>query len=264
MSQTFKYLVYDIESIINKPLLNRVLFSGKGLSDEDAYQEHLKELATEGRDFVNPAYHRPVSLAAIAVGEDYTISRIGLLGEEPKTAASITREFWKVYNQNKPILVDFNGHGYDVRLMELWAFQLGVQIHGRHFAKFGTRYRFADEQHLDLHDFLTNNGAIRYRGGLDLFAKLLGKPGKMETKGDMVQELHDKGEQFKIDDYCLGDAMDTYFVFLRTRVIKGDISLNEEKERVLQAKEMMIQKQKDEGYFKLYLENFQDWVPDEN
>lgn len=264
MAESFKYLVYDLESVTHKRLLNKVLYSGDGLSDEAAYQKHLAELAQEGRDFVNPAFHTPISIAAVAVAEDLSISKINLLGGEKPNPQSIVRHFWEIYNKQRPILVDFNGKGFDLRLLELWAFQLGITLHARHFSKFGTRYRFADDQHLDLHEFLTNNGAIRYRGGLDLFAKLLGKPGKLSTKGEMVQALYDQGEQFKIDDYCFCDTMDTYFIFLRTRVMVGELNLEREQELVEAAKKKIEEKFAQEKYFESYLENFGTWVPQGN
>lgn len=248
----FKYLVYDIESITNKPLLNRVLYPGENLSDDEAYLKHMAELAEEDRDFVNPAFHQPISIAAVAVADDFSISKIGLLGGEDRSTENIVRDFWDIYNKQRPILVDYNGKGYDLRLLELWAYQLGIALHKRHFDKFGTRYRFSEDNHIDLHEFMSNNGAIRWRGGLDLFAKLIGKPGKMDTKGEMVQELYDNGDQFRIDDYCLCDVMDTYFVFLRTRVMRGELTLKEEKDLVAEAMGAMEEKEIEGDYFKTY------------
>ena len=49
-------------------------------------------------------------------------------------------------------------------------------------------------------------------------AQLIGKPGKLQTRGSQVQELWEAGEHVRIDDYCACDALDTYFVFLRLRV----------------------------------------------
>lgn len=261
MSSSFKYLVYDIESVINKQLLNKVLYPGEGLTDEAAYQKHVAELLAKDPDrtFINPSFHRPVTIAAMAVKEDYSIAKINLLGEVPRTTRKIVEHFWQIYNDHRPCLVDFFGRGYDLRLMELWAYQLGLAIHRDHFKQFGTRYRFSEKDHIDLQDFLTNYGAVRLKG-LDLFAKLLGKPGKMETSGDQVQALFEAGEQFKIDDYCLSDVMDTYFVFLRTRVMMGDLTLEKEHALVAAAKKVMEEKREKEGYFKNYLDNFGEWV----
>lgn len=262
-----QYLVYDIESVVDKDLLNRVQFAGEGLSDEDAYKRHVAEISKNGGStFVNAAYHIPVCLAALAVAKDFSLSKIGLLGEGKRTPGAIVRHFWDTYNQmlerdNGFTLVDFNGRGYDVRLMELWAYRQGISIHYKHFDKFGVRYRFSDDKQLDLHEALTNNLAIKYQGGLNLFAKLLGKPGKMETKGDMVQELFERGEIVRIEDYCLGDAMDTYFVLLRWQVVKGRLTLAREQELVAKALSAAAQYAEQTGYLKAYLERVKAWEP---
>lgn len=248
------YLVYDIESIVDKKLLNEILHAGENLSDDEVYkQEVAKVLEEKGNTFLNPSFHVPVCLAAIAVDKDLQPLKIGLLGE--KTPATIVKHFWDMYNRFNFIPVDFNGRGYDMRLLELWAFREGITIHYKHFDKFGTRYRYSDDKHLDLHEALTNNLAIKLQGGLNYFAKLLNKPGKMGVKGDMVQELYDKGEMFRIEDYCLGDALDTYFVFLRWMVVRGRITLQKEKELT----ENMIRIARDHsektGYLKEYLQH---------
>ena len=258
-----KYMVYDIESIVDRKLLNRIAYAGEGLTDDEAYQKHVDHLMeTRGSNFVNAVYHIPVCLAALAVNKDYSLQKIGLLGgDDKRTPGSITSHFWDVYNSKSPVLVDFNGSGYDVRLMELWAYRQGISVKGEHFAKFGARYRFADDKHLDLQDALNNNGSIRYTGGLNLFSKLLGKPGKMETKGDMVEELYAQGKMFEIEDYCLGDTLDTYFVFLRWMVVKGQLNLNKEQRLVEGALDSVRNYSKETGYLKKYLENCQEWQP---
>lgn len=262
MNEKFKYLIYDIESVVNKKLLNKVLYPGLGYTDEQAYDAQLLELSPDKKGFINPSFHRPICLAAVAVAPDLSITKIGLLGGDTtkaRTTGNIVRGFWDIYNNKEPVLVDFNGKGFDLRLLELWAFQLGIKIHPRHFANFGTRYRFAEAKHLDLQEFMSNYGAIRYKGGLNLLSKMLGKPGKMDTKGDMVEELFNAKEFFTIDDYCLSDAMDTYFVFLRTRVVTGEITLDREKSLVDAAVVEMEKMSKADGYFKRYLENFGEW-----
>ncbi|MCE9625382.1 MAG: 3'-5' exonuclease [Deltaproteobacteria bacterium] len=259
MSSQFRYLVYDIETCIDKALLNKVLYAGQGLTDQQAYEAQVAERLTEGSTFINPSFHVPVCIAAIGLNPDFEILKIGLLGKEPKGPRGLAEHFWETYNQNRPVLIDFNGKGFDLRVLELWAFRLGITIRESHYDKFGPRYRFNEEHHLDLHEFLTNYGAIRWKGGLNLFSKILGKPGKMDTKGDMVQELFEAGDLFRIEDYCLGDAMDTYFVFLRTRVLRGVLDLGRERLLVEAAKEAMEKRRAEEGYFTHYLEAFTFW-----
>ena len=97
-------------------------------------------------------------------------------------------------------------------------------------------------------------------GGLNLCAQLLGKPGKMDTKGFMVQDLWERGERERIDDYCMCDALDTYFVFLRTRVLAGVIALERERELVERAR-AWIERAAADGNLALveYLNRFEFW-----
>ena len=60
---------------------------------------------------------------------------------------------------------------FDLPLLEIAAFRYGIAAP----AILGKR---SDDWHLDLMAWLTNSGAIRLSGGLNLLAKLLGKPGK--------------------------------------------------------------------------------------
>ncbi|OVE81020.1 hypothetical protein BVY03_05010 [bacterium K02(2017)] len=259
---SLQYLVYDIESVVDKSLLNQVLYNGEGLSDEEAYDKHVAKLMEErGNNFVNPSFHIPVCLAVAAVDKDLTIQKLGLLGEGERTTGNIVKHFWDMYNRGNFVLVDFNGRGYDLRLMEFWAFRQGIPIHYKHFDKFGVRYRYSDDKHLDLQEVLSNNMSIRYQGGLNLLAKLLGKPGKMETKGEMVQTLYEDGKLDAIEDYCLGDVMDTYFVFLRWKVIRGHISLEQEQVLVEKAIEKAKSHGKETGQLIKYVENCKKWEP---
>lgn len=263
MSQTLRYLIYDIETVTDKNLLQKVLYPELEGDAEAAYQKHLAELAVEGRDFINPSFHRPITIAVAAVNAEFEISKIGLLGKDRKGTRGLVEHFWDTYNQARPVLVDFNGKGFDLRVLEYWAFRLGLTIGSFHFGRNGPRYRFSDDVHLDLHEFLTNYGAIRLKGGLNLFSKILGKPGKMETQGHMVQNLFDEGKIFQIEDYCLSDTMDTYFVFLRTLVMRGVIDLDRERNLVEAAVKNMESYREKEGYFKNYLENFNFWDPEQ-
>lgn len=256
------YLVYDIESIVDKKLLNEILFSGEGLSDEQAYQKEVaKVLEEKGNTFVNPSFHVPICLAALALDKNFSLLKIGLLGGEKKTPGSIVKHFWEMYNESGFVPVDFNGRGYDMRLLELWAYRQGITIHYKHFDKFGVRYRYADDKHLDLLEVLTNNFSIRLQGGLDYFAKLLGKPGKMGTKGDMIEGLYQRRDLFRIEDYCLGDAFDTYYVFLRWMVVRGKISLEDEQGLVKKSLQMMQEFSDKTGYLKKYQQNIKEWKP---
>src|SRR5438105_3390986 len=71
-------------------------------------------------------------------------------------------------------LVSFNGRCFDLPLLEMAAFRYGCTA--REYYQSRNRYGGG---HIDVMDWLSNFGALRVNGGLDVLAKLLGKPGKM-------------------------------------------------------------------------------------
>jgi hypothetical protein len=114
--------------------------------------------------------------------------------------------------------------------------------------------------HLDLHDLLTNFGATRFSGGLNLAANLLGKPGKMDVQGHMVQELYDEDREAEIADYCRCDVLDTYFVFLRANVLLGEISLQREQQLIAETRQWLEEQQATRPVYAAYLQNWGDWT----
>ena len=91
-------------------------------------------------------------------------------------------------------------------------------------------------------------------GGLNLLAKLLGKPGKMDVDGEQVYAMHQAGRWREINEYCMFDTLDTYFVFLRTRVLRGDISLPDEQGLVAAGKAWIRDKSVELPALRTYLE----------
>jgi predicted PolB exonuclease-like 3'-5' exonuclease len=107
---------------------------------------------------------------------------------------------------------------------------------------------------------MTNFGACRMAGGLDLLAKLLGKPGKtMGLKGEEVYQYYLDGKHQEINDYCLCDTLDTYFVFLRTRILTGDISPEHETELVTKAREYLEGKVAEFPILRKYLDGWTEF-----
>ena len=233
-----KYLVFDIESVADGPLVSRLRYAADELSPEKAIARYRGELQAEtGKDFIPYTFQVPVSLVIAKVGKDLALQDLVALDEEESRPHEIARRFWEGWRRYKrPRLVSFNGRGFDIPLLELCAFRYGIQIpdwfaeEARNFDQ--PRYRYNTQAHFDLHEWLTNSGASRFAGGLSLAANLIGKPGKMDVAGHMVQDLWDAGKKAEIHDYCRGDVLDTYFVFLRSRVVAGDITLEREQELI--------------------------------
>jgi predicted PolB exonuclease-like 3'-5' exonuclease len=260
------FLVMDTESVPDGQLLSRVKFPGESLSPEEAIsraQSEARERSATGSDFLPVTFQYPVAACVLRVGSDYALQALTCLDAPQFRPRKIVEAFWtgvasyQTKYRRKIRLVTFNGRGFDLPLLELAAFRYGLS--GKDHFSFD-RKRF-DGWHLDLMEWLTNFGAYRLVGGLNLLSKLLGKPGKMEMQGDMVYEMHKAGKSQEINDYCMFDTLDSFFVFLRTRVLMGELTLEQEQQAVLRAKGWLTSKIPEFPALQQYLENWGDWEP---
>jgi predicted PolB exonuclease-like 3'-5' exonuclease len=85
------------------------------------------------------------------------------------------------------------------------------------------RQRYAADWHLDLADALSEYGASR-RISLDLAARLVGAPGKLDTSGADVAQLHAEGRIEDIRAYCVTDVLSTSLVWLSWLRLEGRIT----------------------------------------
>jgi len=263
---TLRYLAFDIESVADGELVSRLRYPGEGLDPKAAVQRYRAELLERfDSDFVPYTFQVPVSIAVAKIAADYRLLDVVVLDEPLYRPHVLTEHFWRGWERyRRPTLISFNGRSFDLPLMELAAFRYGVSVPGwfnvnaKSFEQF--RNRFNLDAHIDLQELLTNFGSSRFTGGLNLAANLIGKPGKMDVQGHMVQDMFDAGQLAEINDYCRCDLLDTYFVFLRTRVLFGDISLDQEQGLIAEAKTWLIGKAAGCRAFQLYLERWGDWT----
>lgn len=257
------HLVFDVESVADGELISKVRYPGADMSPEDAiatYQDELME--ARGTTFIPHTFQIPVAVVIAKVAANLKLIDIVSLDEPEFQPHVITEKFWRGWETYQyPQWVTFNGRTFDIPLMELAAFRYGVSA-AKWFRSDGyktPRNRYNSDAHLDLQDLLMNYGAARCNGGLNLIAQLLGKPGKMGLTGDQVQQQHDEGNSMAISDYCRCDVLDTYFVFLRTKVLTGKITLAQEGKLVQAAREWISERADDCEAYGSYLENWDDW-----
>ncbi|MCL2743273.1 MAG: 3'-5' exonuclease [Planctomycetaceae bacterium] len=272
MTDSPAYLVFDIESVADAQLISKVHFAGK-VPPENAIREYRDELLkrTNGdSDFIPYTFQIPVSVVIGKVSDKYELLDIVAIDEPQYRSHEICAKFWRGWKKYKqPTLVSFNGRGFDIPMLELAAFRYGIPIPDWFAANSKTfeqpRNRFNMKSHIDLFDILTNFGAARFNGGLNLAANLLGKPGKMNMQGFMVQDIYDgnpddRSEALKqINDYCRCDVLDTYFVFLRTMMLTGNLPLGEEHNLVQKTKDWISSQTEKFPVYSQYLEHWGDW-----
>lgn len=253
--------MFDIETIPDGELLSRVRYPGEDLTPEQAVQraqEEERQRSNGGSDFLPLSYQIPVAVCMAPIGADFRLQGLHSLDEPNYRTAVMVQTFWKLINHHgQAKLVTFNGRCFDLPVMELAAFRYGLNASG----SFGEARKRFGERHIDLLELLTNHGAVRLAGGLDLLSKLLGKPGKVETKGNQVYDLYRRGCLAEINAYCCFDVLDTYFVFLRSRVLVGALTLEAEQTIVRETKHWLEEEASKRPALRPYLAAWGDWKP---
>ncbi len=264
--EKIKYLVFDIESIADGELISTSRYPGEGLTPSEAIRKFQQELlARSGSDFIPHTYHLPVAVVIAKIREDLSLAEIVSLDQPLHRPHVIAKHFWTGWEAyQRPTFVTFNGRGFDLPLMELCAYRFGISVPAwfnmfeRTYQQNRNRYNLA--AHMDLHEVLTNFGGTWFRGGLNLAAMMLNKPGKMDVQGDMVQRLYEAGKLTEISDYCRCDVLDTYFVFLRLALLMGHIDLEHEATLTGQVKSMLEEQAEEIAAYKQYLSHWKDWT----
>lgn len=259
------YLIFDVEAVADGDLIARVRYPTEELTAEEAIAKYRAELIEKtGKDVIPPTFMLPISVAVAKVGPDFRLGDVTVLDPPAYRPWEITRRFWQGWRHyGRPVFVTFNGRGYDMPVMELAAFRYGLgladwfNVEARSFEQSRNRYNI--DRHIDLMDLFSNFGATRMVGGLNLLANLIGKPGKTGIDGSKVQDMHDAGELAQINDYCRCDVLDTYYVFLRSRVLLGRLPLEEEQQIVDESQEWLETEAADSPAFSHYLQHWGDW-----
>lgn len=260
-----RFLLFDVESVADGDLITKTRYPGENCSAEDAVARFRQELLTSsGRDFIPYTFHVPIAVVVAKLRADYSLIDIVSLDQPSHRPHVIAKHFWagwEMYHQ--PTWVTFNGRTFDLPLMEHAAFRFGISVprwfNLEHRTYEQNRNRYNLNAHIDLQEVLTNYGSTWFRGGLNLAATLLGKPGKMNVQGDMVYDLYLAGRIHEINEYCRCDVLDTYFVLLRTAVLMGKLSLADEQARVAATKDFLTAQADQHPAYQQYLEQWGDW-----
>jgi predicted PolB exonuclease-like 3'-5' exonuclease len=221
-------LAFDIETVPDVET-GRWLYNLDGLSDADV----ARVLATKRREqtgdseFLRHHLHRIVAIAAVLRHGDNV--RVWSLGETTSDEAELIRRFFDGIERYTPTLVTWNGGGFDLPVLHYRALKHGVAA-PRYWEtgaddqsfRFNNYLNRFHERHTDLMDVLSNYQA-RAVAPLDEIAVMLGLPGKMGISGADVWDKYLAGRVEEIRDYCETDALNTYLVYLRFELLRGNL-----------------------------------------
>ena len=216
-----RFVTLDLETVADEALVSAV----DGQPDRP-YAEQLRRVLADRRartggrsDFLPLPYHRPVAACLLEAVEDGGVVRVADVvswtdrrGDE----AEFLARTWDLLSGSA--LVTFHGMGFDVPVLELRSLKHGVAMPGR----LGAR-RAAIAEHFDLKEILSSQGAAG-AAPLDLYAKLVGLPGKEDVAGADVQALYAEGALDRIAAYCMTDVVQTFLLFLRHRLVDGSLT----------------------------------------
>ena len=194
------YLVLDIETVLDPEL-------------------PIAE-SSEAERLPAPPHHRIVVIGVLLMGADYTVRRLGVVGDG-KEEPGILNDFAQFIEERRPCLVTYNGRGFDMPVIANRCFRHGITLH-YYYAARDVRYRFSPDGHLDLMDYLADFGAAK-PSRLDVVAKLCGMPGKVGVAGKDVGPMVHAGRLSEVRDYCLCDVVQTAAVFLRVQLLRGEL-----------------------------------------
>jgi len=221
------FAIFDIETRIDKALIQSVMYPHEDVTEEEAYQrfrQQIREERDSRSDFLPIAFHVPISIVVGNVTGDHALTAVEVLCAQDYSEEGIVCEFWRRVEIFPGTLVSFNGRAFDLPVLEMQALRYGCQAPRYFNEKYGHRYRYSEERHYDLFDFLSNVGVHRIRGGFNLLARLIGLPGKTWVDGSMIQGLWEAGQLSMIHTYCRQDVIQTYGLFLRIELMRGRLT----------------------------------------
>ena len=235
-------LVFDIESVPDIAGLRRARGVPSGVSDA-AVLDWFSQMrrAQTGSDFLPLQYQRIVAIAC-ALREN-AVFKIASVGTVDDTEPELIRRFFDLIDKHTPQLVSWNGGGFDLPVLNYRAL-----IHGVTAAKFwdwgddDREFRYNNylaryhTRHLDLMDVLAMYQP-RAAAGLDAMARLCGFPGKLGMDGGAVNASILAGQHEAVRRYCETDVMNTYLIYLRFRLLRGEQAAGEYAKEVSLARE---------------------------
>jgi predicted PolB exonuclease-like 3'-5' exonuclease len=233
-----RFLTLDLETVPDEDLVAAVAgVPGRPYAEQLGRVVAERRARTGGRsDFLPLPYHRPVAACSLEACEDggvVTVTDLSAWTDRagPGDERAFLERFWE--RAAEATLVTFHGRGFDLPVLELRSLKHALPI--------GLPTRTATEPaegHIDVKEVLTGRGAAQ-AAPLDLYAKLVGLPGKEEVVGADVQKLYAAGDLDRIAAYCMTDVVQTFLLFLRSRLLDGSLTADGYAESAAAAREAL-------------------------
>jgi len=221
-------LVFDIETVPDVET-GRRLYGLQDINDEDVAKAlaALRREQTGDSDFLRHHLHRVIAISAVLRSADTL--RIWSLGDLQASEPEIIQRFYDGIEKYTPTLVSWNGSGFDLPVLHYRALKHGIAA-SRYWETGADDQSFRwnnylsrfHERHTDLMDVLSGYQP-RAAARLDDIARLIGLPGKLGMDGSAVWGNFLAGRLEAIRNYCEIDVVNTYLVYLRYELMRGNL-----------------------------------------
>ena len=227
-------LVFDIKTIPDIEGGQRI-YGLEGLDDKSTAKAmyHIHQQKTGSS--VLPLHLHKIAVISIVyrgMGDDMgNMVAVRSLGDLDSSEAELLKLFFAEIKERTPTLVSWDGSAFDLPVIHYRSLKNSVAApnyweKGTHDEAFRHDNYLSrhHERHTDLKDVLAsyNRNAT---APLNEIAKLLGFPGKMGlTDDNQIWDRYLAGDLKSIRDYCEIDVLNTYLIYLRYQLIRGEIS----------------------------------------
>ncbi|PAF44335.1 3'-5' exonuclease [Helicobacter sp. 11S02629-2] len=230
--------VFDIETVPDTSLL-KTIHGYEGSDLEVCELAFSAQQAANNTTFLPLCFHKVISIASVIADDFGNFKKVGSFAKDVSLEDReevLLDEFASFLNKSNPRLISFNGRGFDLPVICLRAMKYNISLNAYYEENNPSlnkskwenyRQRYSEKFHLDLFDSLGSFGATRALN-LDTVCKMANIMGKFEVAGGDVYKLaYAKNDLASIDIYCQSDVINTYWLFLKYELTKGNLTLSD-------------------------------------
>ena len=226
-------LAFDLETVPDVAGLRQLGQIPSDVSDAEGVEKVQAERLEKGQSDFFPHYLQRIWVIGCAFRDDSGF-QVRCLGDGSGTSneeeTQRLRQFFGIIDKHSPQLISWNGSGFDAPVLHHRALVRGCMGH-RYFDngdddrdfKYNNYLSRYHTRHLDLMDVLSNFMG-RANAPLDAMSQLCGLPGKLGEDGAKVWQACLENRYEQVAAYCETDVVNTYLLYLRFRVMRGDLS----------------------------------------
>jgi predicted PolB exonuclease-like 3'-5' exonuclease len=177
-----------------------------------------------GDKFPKHIYHSIVCIGALIAHREpdhWAVDAVGAPHVGERTEKELITAFCDKIAELSPQLVTFNGNSFDLPVLRYRAMVHGVSAPGLSARPYFHRY---SEDAIDLCDVFSSFSS-QGKAKLHELCRVMGLPGKPDgISGEEVEKYYRDGHIREIAEYCEGDVVNAYRLWLRYELFRGRLT----------------------------------------